>query len=166
MTVAVIGLGSSMGERVRNLRLATRLLAAHREVRLLAGSRIWRSPPMGGVARGAFANAAVSIETSLSPQALLSWCKSVEVRVGRRPARRWGDRVVDLDILLYGEEIVREPALEVPHPGLLIRNFALLPAQEAAPGLRHPVTGALLRDSEVTKQGMWPVGVLGLARRG
>ena len=169
MTLAVIGLGSSLGDRSRNLRLAARLLCAAPEVRWVAGSRLWLTPPMGGVARGPFLNAALSVETSLPPHALLSWCKAVESRVGRRPARRWADRAIDLDVLLYGAVVVRSETLTIPHAGLLERDFALRPAQEVAPSLLHPVVGRALSLLPVPVGGMRAVGVLApatLARRG
>lgn len=119
---------------------------------------------MGGVARGCFANAAIAVETTLAPQALLEWCKTVEGRVGRRPSVRWADRVVDLDILMYGEQAIQQAGLEIPHPGLLVRDFALRPAQEVAPELVHPGTGRRLGATTVARRGMWAVGVLGLAR--
>jgi transaldolase len=154
-----VGLGSSLGDRQGILSLAVQALSALPEVEVLAVSRIWRSVPLGA-ARQVFFNAAVHLRTGLSARALLAACKGIERRLGRRPGQRWSDRPLDLDILLFGDERIRQPDLIVPHPRLHERPFALLPAVEVAPQARHPILRRPLRELLVQPHGLCPVGVL------
>lgn len=163
MTTAVIGLGSSLGDRRRHLQLATRLLHSSPNISPLRGSRLWVTQPVGGVAKGWFLNAAICVETTFSVQQLLGYCKWVEVRTGRQAAVRWADRVVDLDILMFGEDHIVEAGLVVPHPRMLERNFALGPAQEVAGEMRHPIEGVSLQQLPCMRRGMWPIGVLSVS---
>ncbi len=159
--LALLGLGSSLGQRERALELAVRLLARAPGVELLRLSRAWSSRPMGE-ARGGFLNAALLIRSSHSPRGLLGLCKAIEARVGRRVSPRWTDRLIDLDIL-WMEGIRRSgPGLTLPHPGLAQRDFALLPALEIAPELRLPGTERCLADLPPprVRTGCAPVGVL------
>ena len=137
MTPVLLGLGSSLGDRRRNLRLAVAAIAAIPSFEMIRVSRPVVSRAVGA-ARGAFLNAVVHGATSLSPLALLDHCKRLETRLGRRPARRWADRCIDLDILLYGDEVIRLPRLVVPHVAFAERPFALVPAIEVAPDWKHP----------------------------
>jgi 2-amino-4-hydroxy-6-hydroxymethyldihydropteridine diphosphokinase len=91
-----------------------------------------------GPAPGPFLNAAVLARVDLTPEDLLAACKRVEQRLGRRPSRRWGDRAIDVDILLLEDRVVEEVHLSVPHRGLMERAFAWCPAKEVAPALLHP----------------------------
>lgn len=106
-----------------------------------ATSRIYFSGPAGGVARCVFHNAAVRVRTVLPPDTLLAALKRLEVRLGRRPGRRLGDRRLDLDLLLYGPRIVIGRDLVVPHPRLPERPFALAPLLDAWPDASDPWTG-------------------------
>ena len=137
MTTAVLGLGTSLGDRVRWLRMAVAALHAAEGIEIV---QVSRSVVSGGVgpARGPFLNAAVCITTWLAPMVLLDCCKRIEARLGRRPSRRWGDRAIDIDILLMGATVVRQPRLVIPHVALLDRPFALIPAMEVAPDLWVP----------------------------
>jgi len=135
---ALIGLGSSLGDRPRALELAVRMLEADAHTRVVATSRTWLNPPMG-VARGAFLNGAVRVETEHSPRGLLALCKDIEKRVGRRVSERWFDRVVDLDLLLMGRVIRRGAALRLPHPHMLQRPFVMTPCLEVASDFFHPL---------------------------
>lgn len=110
---------------------------------MLRVSRLYRTTPLGP-ARGWFLNGAVRVRTGRSARGLLALCKEIEARLGRRPTARWSDRVVDLDILIYGDRVRGGPTLTLPHPGLAERAFALVPAAEVAPELRHPVLGRRL----------------------
>ena len=143
--VAVLGLGSSLGDREAALRFAVRALDADPRTTVLATSRVYRTRPVGA-ARGHFLNGAVRVETLHGAQQLLALCKGVEVRAGRRPAVRWGERVLDVDILLFAGLQQDDAVLTLPHPGLLQRRFALLPAQEVAPMLRVPGDGRTLAE--------------------
>jgi len=159
-TLAVVGLGSSLGDRARTLALAVRAMDAMEGVDVVATSRVYRSRPMGP-ARGHFLNAAVAVQTSRSARDLLGALKSLERRLGRRPSARWSDRAIDIDILLFGRLIRRGRELRLPHPGLLDRGFAFVPAVEVAPAAVHPVLGLPLASLPVPLEpGLRPVGVL------
>jgi transaldolase len=158
--LAIIGLGSSLGDRERALRLAVQAIDALRGVQLVATSRIYRSLPMGP-ARGYFLNAAVAVRTRLPPRALLGALRRIEVRLGRRPSARWSDRALDLDLLLHGRRVRRGRGLNLPHPGLAVRAFALRPAVEVAPEAWHPVLGRTLAALPCpVEPGLRAVGVL------
>lgn len=136
-TRALLGLGSSLEDRAARMSLALSCLAADPGLRLLRHSRLYRSRPMGP-ARGGFLNAVALVETRHSPRGLLAICKRIEQRLGRRPGPRWVDRAIDLD-LLWMEGIRRGGrGLVLPHPGLLARDFVLLPALEVGTGLPLP----------------------------
>jgi len=119
-------------------------LSATPEIRVERVSRAVVSRGIGR-AKGPFLNAAVRAHTSLEGLALLDRCKSIEVRLGRQPTLRWGDRAIDIDILLLGDQTIQLPRLMVPHVAFLERPFALEPAREVAPDWRHPVEGKRLR---------------------
>ncbi|RME20930.1 MAG: fructose-6-phosphate aldolase [Deltaproteobacteria bacterium] len=138
---ALVALGCSSGPRLQVLELAARMLDAAPGVRVSAGSRVHRSAPMGSVARGVFYNAVLRVETTRSPRGLLSVCQDIERRLGRRRGPRWGDRRVDLDLLVHGDRVRRGRDLTLPHPGLATRDFVLVPAIEVAPDLVHPGLG-------------------------
>jgi transaldolase len=132
-----------MGQRVRTLELAVRLLDADPQTEVVATSTTWRNKPIGA-AQGWFLNGAVRVRTQHAARGLLSLCKDVEARVGRRSSRHWGDRAVDLDLLLYGNKIASGVGLRVPHPRMLERPFVMVPAAQVAPGWIHPVNGTRL----------------------
>ena len=137
-TLAYLGLGTNLEDRLRNLESALGLLAAGPRLRLSRCSRIYQTAPWGVADQPPFLNCAVEIATSLDPDALLRLCKRVEEDLGRLPGPRWGPRLIDLDILLYGTEVVDLPHLEIPHPRLHIRAFALVPLAELTPDSLHP----------------------------
>jgi pantoate--beta-alanine ligase len=140
MTRVLIGLGSNVEPREEHVRTALDLIQERGAVRLERLSTLRETEPVGGPPQGRYLNGAAVIETELAPRDLLALLKSVESRVGRRQGGvRWGPREVDLDILLYGEEVVQEPGLVVPHPRFTGRRFVLEPACEVAPGMVHPV---------------------------
>ena len=139
---AYLGLGSNLGNRRDNLRAALDALAADGRVAVAAVSDFYETEPWGYREQPAFLNCAVAVDTILSPAQLLALCQSIERRRGRQGGgRRYGPRVIDLDILLYGNEIVaREtPDLQIPHPRLPLRAFALLPLAEIAGEVLHPI---------------------------
>ena len=140
----VVGLGSSLGDRLATIRLAVARLSRTPGVTVLRRSRAWTNPPVGGVARRPFVNAAVLVSWEGEAAALLAHAKAIENALGRRPGHaRWADRAIDLD-LLAADAIVDDPTLRVPHPRLLERPFALVPAAEVAPDWM--VDGRSIRD--------------------
>ncbi|MFN7182702.1 MAG: 2-amino-4-hydroxy-6-hydroxymethyldihydropteridine diphosphokinase [Thermomonas haemolytica] len=155
---ACIGIGANLGDPVAAVRGALDALDAIPGCRLVAASRLYRTPAWGRLDQPDFVNAAAVLETALAPRALLEALLAVERRAGRerggeQAARRWGPRVLDLDLLLYGEQVVDEPGLRVPHPHLYERAFALVPLAEIAadaPFPGHGRVGEALRGVDVT----------------
>ncbi len=142
MTTVLLGVGSNLGRREENIRSALDLLQEGGEVRVVRLSTLRETVPVGGPPQGEFLNGAALVETGLEPRELLRLLKSVEERAGRRPGGvRWGPREIDLDILLFGESVIQEPGLIVPHARLTARRFVLEPAAEVAPDMVHPVLG-------------------------
>jgi 2-amino-4-hydroxy-6-hydroxymethyldihydropteridine diphosphokinase len=135
--VAYIGLGTNLGDREENIRTALALLE---EVGTVRASSIRETDPVGVTDQPRFLNAVAELETELPPRELLDRLLSIERRLGRDRAAemRWGPRTIDLDLLLYGHEIVDEPGLTVPHPLLAERAFVLEPLYELDPELTLP----------------------------
>ncbi|WP_298307763.1 2-amino-4-hydroxy-6-hydroxymethyldihydropteridine diphosphokinase [uncultured Erythrobacter sp.] len=124
------------------VRVAMEELAALGKV--TARSRVIATDPLGP-ARRCFANAALVLESEYDPPSLLKGLKQIERTFGRRQGRRWGDRVLDLDIVLWSGGVFAEPLLTIPHPEFRSRDFVLKPANEIAPAWRDPVTGLSVR---------------------
>lgn len=137
-TSAFLGLGSNLGDRIEHLQQAVDLLDADTRTRVDAVSSVYETDPVGGPEQDPFLNIAVRVATRRSPTALLALCQSVESELGRVRTVRWGPRTVDVDILLYGERTVARRDLQIPHPRLHERAFALVPLIEVAPGQRLP----------------------------
>jgi 2-amino-4-hydroxy-6-hydroxymethyldihydropteridine diphosphokinase len=138
MTLAYVGLGSNLGDSERLIREAAELIGARRL------SSIVETEPWGYLDQPDFLNAVAELETALSPRQLLDHLLDVERRLGReRVGHRWGPRTIDLDLLLYGDEIVDEPGLVLPHPRLLEREFALGPLAELVPAQKIPGSGTV-----------------------
>jgi 2-amino-4-hydroxy-6-hydroxymethyldihydropteridine diphosphokinase len=139
---AYIGLGSNLGDRAGFLRRAVELLRADPEIEVVAVSSVRETDPVDLVDQPRFLNAAVEVETGLTPRALLERLLAVEQELGRRrTGPRYGPRTIDLDLLLYADEVVDEPGLTVPHPRLAERRFALEPLHELAPDVVVPGRG-------------------------
>lgn len=144
MITAYLGIGSNLDNPLAQVRLALKSLAAVPDTRLLGQSSLYRSAPLGPLDQPHYINAVASIETALDPLALLDALQAIELAQGRvRTGERWGPRTLDLDILMYGDEIISTERLTVPHPGLQQRNFVLYPLQELAPQLVLPGLGGL-----------------------
>jgi len=144
MPRAYVGLGSNMGDRERLLWGAVHMLAFNAEVDVVAVSSIRETDPVGIVDQPPFLNGVVAIDTELGPRALLDLLLSIELELGRtRAGPRFGPRTIDLDLLLYGDDVVDEPGLTVPHPRLHERRFALEPLAELDPELVVPEKGAV-----------------------
>jgi GTP cyclohydrolase-4 len=142
MTGAVavhLGLGSNLGDRRANLAEALHGLRDH--VRIERVSPVYETEPLHVTDQPRFLNIAVSGVTTLEPAALLAVIKRIEARMGRRAGERYGPRPIDIDILFFGDRVVRTGTLEVPHPRIPERGFVLVPLHDIAPDLRHPVDG-------------------------
>ena len=142
--IAFVGLGSNLGERETLIRLALDDLGRLPQTQLERVSSLYDTEPVGEVEQPNFLNAVAQIDTELPPRQLLWNLQLIERRLGRTPGRRWGPRTMDLDLLLYGGEVVDEPELQVPHPELSRRAFVLVPLIELDPHRVHPVSGEKL----------------------
>jgi 2-amino-4-hydroxy-6-hydroxymethyldihydropteridine diphosphokinase len=142
---ACVGLGANLGRPEAALRAAIAALGTLPDSRLLAVSRFYCTPAWGRLDQPDFVNAAALLQTRLSPQALLQALLRIEHEAGRQrvPAERWGPRVLDLDLLLYGGQAIDQPGLRVPHPHLHERAFALVPLAEIAPAEPFPGHGTV-----------------------
>jgi len=143
VTRAYVGLGANLGPREVTLLRAVDLLAAVDGVEVVAVSQLRETDPVGIVDQPPFLNGAVAIDTSLAPRALLDVLLETERALGRVRAERWGPRTIDLDLLVYGDQIVDEPGLRVPHPRLAERRFALEPRADLDPALEIPGLGSV-----------------------
>jgi len=123
MSKAYIALGSNLGDRAAHLALARERLAALPGNRIVAASSIEETAPLGGMTQPAYLNQMLLLETDLSPRALLEVCRAIELAAGRVRRTRWEPRTLDIDIVQYGDTVVNEPDLQVPHPGLRDREF-------------------------------------------
>lgn len=140
-----LGLGSNLGNREANLRMALRLLEPL--CRVDEVSSLYETAPVGVEDQPPFYNAACRVTTGLEPGALLRFLQRVEFEVGRRPGGpRWGPRPIDLDLLLYDDVVMERGELILPHPRLPERPFVLVPLAEIAPEARHPVAGKTVRE--------------------
>ena len=141
---AYIGLGANLGDREAALRAALEALAATPGIEVDAVSAFRETEPVGFTDQPRFVNAAARLVTELPPRALLERLLAVERALGRtRDGPRWGPRTIDLDLLLYGDVVLEEPGLSVPHPRLAERRFVLEPLAELDPGLVVPRRGPL-----------------------
>jgi 2-amino-4-hydroxy-6-hydroxymethyldihydropteridine diphosphokinase len=139
MKSVYLSLGSNLGDRIANLREAFQMLS-RAKVQIRRVSSFYRTEPVDFGPQAWFANCVAEAGTDLMPLQLLHACQSVERALGRRSGIRKGPRSIDIDILLYQSSMVRCAALEIPHPRMASRRFVLIPLQEIAPHLRHPVS--------------------------
>jgi 2-amino-4-hydroxy-6-hydroxymethyldihydropteridine diphosphokinase len=135
MTTAGLGLGGNLGDPAAAIDRALGLLAADGAATVVARSRLYRTAPWGDPDQPPFLNACALVETALGPRALLDRCLAVERALGRArdKARRWGPRLIDIDVLFHGDAAIDEPGLALPHPRLFERAFVLVPLAEIAP---------------------------------
>ena len=141
---AYVGIGSNLDDPERQVRRAIEALASMPETRLVRASRLFRTAPWGRTDQPGFVNAAAEIATTLAPRALLDALLAIERAQGRhRDGTRWGPRTLDLDVLLYGDRVIDEPGLAVPHPHLAERAFVLLPLADLDPALHVPGRGRI-----------------------
>lgn len=137
MSFAYIALGSNLGDKEKNLRRAL-LLLTQQGVEVVRVSSFLSTEPYGVTDQPQFLNAVACVRTSLEPLALLNVLLATELAMGRVRLRHWGERNIDLDLLLYEDVVLDTPRLRLPHPDMQNRDFVLLPLAEIAPELKHP----------------------------
>ena len=141
---AYVGMGSNLDDPRRQLDHALKALASLSGCVLCGVSGFWRSAPMGPADQPDYVNAVAGLVSTVGPEALLDGLLGIEQARGRRrDGPRWGPRVLDLDLLAYGSETRDSPALTLPHPGVGVRPFVIVPLAELAPGLRLPGLGRI-----------------------
>lgn len=137
MAIAYIALGANLGDKEKNLRRAL-LLLTQQGVEVVRVSSFISTEPYGVTDQPQFLNAVACVRTSLAPLALLDVLLATELAMGRVRLRHWGERNIDLDLLLYEDVVLDMPRLRLPHPDMQNRDFVLLPLAEIAPELKHP----------------------------
>jgi 2-amino-4-hydroxy-6-hydroxymethyldihydropteridine diphosphokinase len=138
-------LGSNLGDRLENIN------HAHQQIsrvagRVITGSSIYKTAAWGKTDQPDFLNQVVLIETSLSPFDALAQLQQIERSSGRTPSEKWDARILDIDILFWGNQVINEPGLKVPHPGIPERKFTLIPLHEINPHLIHPLNGKTIAE--------------------
>jgi 2-amino-4-hydroxy-6-hydroxymethyldihydropteridine diphosphokinase len=129
----IIALGSNLGDKVVNIGQAIDLLVEPGDIRLVARSRNFATEPWGKTDQDWFVNACIAVATELTPRALLERCQAIEKRMGRTATEKWGPRIIDLDLLIYRNDVMHEPDLVLPHPHIAERAFVLAPLMDIAP---------------------------------
>ncbi len=135
----LLALGSNLGNREGYIRCALQGLSAKKGVYLVSVSDMFETEPIGPP-QPDYINAAALIETTLTPNELLLFCKELELQAGRQPSERWGARTLDIDIVLFGCLTIETPQLTIPHPEFRRREFVLKPCSQIAPGMIDPIT--------------------------
>ena len=150
-----LSLGSNLGDRESNLEKALSSLSPH--VNVVNQSSIYETEPWGFLDQPNFLNQVLEGETNLSPLELIDYVKGIEKEIGRKPGRRFGPRLVDIDILFYGDQIISKDGLSIPHKRMTERAFVLIPLNEIAPDLLIPGSSQTIKD---LVSGLDPAGVV------
>ncbi|MCD4715543.1 MAG: 2-amino-4-hydroxy-6-hydroxymethyldihydropteridine diphosphokinase [Desulfobacterales bacterium] len=162
MTTAYIGIGSNLGDKLNNCRKSIEMTGRIPDTSVTAQSVFYRTEPVGVEGQDWYVNGVISLSTGLSAQDLLKNLLDIEQIMGRERKKKWDSRTIDLDILLYGQEVIEEEDLTVPHPLMHLRRFVLEPMVQLAPDLIHPVLGksmaGLLEDFREQGQDVIPLG--------
>jgi len=139
-----LGLGSNLGDRQENLDRALDLLS--QRLGALQISSVYDTEPIGNINQPRFLNMVCQAYTGLAPMELLTLVKGIELKIGRAPGKPNAPRPIDVDILFYGDQVIEAPELVIPHPKLTERAFVLVPLDEIAPDLVHPVNGKTVKE--------------------
>jgi len=151
---AFLGLGGNLGDPTASMAAALRILDEHPDIRVVAVSAVYRTPPWGKTDQPDFLNAVAEVETTLSPHALLDQCLQAERQLKRERKERWGPRIVDLDVLWFADRKIHQAGLEIPHPRMLERAFVLVPLAQIAPDLALDGVSAKRRAEAADRQGI------------
>ena len=154
---AFIALGSNIGDKTVNINHAITLLTEHDDIRLLARSSDYRTPPWGKTDQDWFVNACIGVATSLNPHELLRRCLETEEEMGRKRAEKWGPRLIDLDVLLHGDAVLSDAELILPHPHITARAFVLAPLADIAPNILIDGKSVLQWLAQIDKAGVEPI---------
>ncbi len=140
MAVAYLCLGSNVGDKISYLQQAVKMLTSNGMVTVVRSSAFYETEPWGNKDLDWFVNVVIEIKTKLSPRELLDLCKNTEIQMGRKKtsSKEYENRIIDIDILLYGDLTVNEPDLKIPHEHLHERAFAIVPLLELIPDYEHP----------------------------
>jgi 2-amino-4-hydroxy-6-hydroxymethyldihydropteridine diphosphokinase len=144
MNTVYLLLGSNLGDKAKNLDLAIEQIKHHGQV--ILKSSLYSSKAWGKTNQPDFINQAIEVQTTQSPEELLKELLSIETLLGRQRIEKWGERLIDIDILFYGDRTVSDPHLHIPHPEIQNRRFALMPMVELAPGFRHPILKKTMKE--------------------
>ncbi|MBW2023021.1 MAG: 2-amino-4-hydroxy-6-hydroxymethyldihydropteridine diphosphokinase [Deltaproteobacteria bacterium] len=144
---AYIGIGSNLGEKQANCQRAIEMLGHLADTELKAVSRFYKTEPVGVEdEQDWYLNAVALLITALAPRELMARLLDIEKRLGRERKKRWDSRTIDLDILFFGDHVINEKGLQIPHPRLHLRRFVLVPLNEMAPDFVHPVLKERIKD--------------------
>jgi 2-amino-4-hydroxy-6-hydroxymethyldihydropteridine diphosphokinase len=138
LSIACIGLGSNLNDRNKNLNEAINMIEEGSDIKILRRSRVYQTEPVGPKDQPDFLNMALEIETALSSLELLDFLQGVERKMGRQRRKKWGPRNIDLDLLLYDDQVKNSAKLTLPHPRMHLRRFVLMPLAEIARDKVHP----------------------------
>jgi 2-amino-4-hydroxy-6-hydroxymethyldihydropteridine diphosphokinase len=144
MSLLYLSLGSNLNDRYTNLRRAIAKLQRHMSITAI--SPVYATEAWGDTNQPSFLNVCLAASTKMTPRELLHLAKCIEEEMGRQPTRRWGPRLIDIDILFYDKLILRDEALIIPHPHIAERAFVLAPLADIIPDFRHPQTGATVQE--------------------
>jgi 2-amino-4-hydroxy-6-hydroxymethyldihydropteridine diphosphokinase len=137
--IAYIGLGSNLGDKIAYCEKAIAEILVLDNHKLLAKSSFYKTEPVGYRSQDWFVNGVIKLESDWEPQGLFRALKEIESKLGRQETFQWGPREIDLDLLFYEDRIIQTDQLQIPHPRLQERQFVLIPLNEIAPDLIHPV---------------------------
>lgn len=157
-----LGLGSNVGNRYQNIRSAIEMLENHKKINLIKESNIYQTTPYGYIEQPDFLNNVIHISTSLSPFEMLDYIHEIENILGRKREIHWGPRTIDIDIILFGDTIIKEEALHIPHPYIKERLFVLKPLSELYDGV---IPGESLSVNEMIKRVDRAKGVVSIWRK-
>jgi 2-amino-4-hydroxy-6-hydroxymethyldihydropteridine diphosphokinase len=143
---AYVGIGSNLGDKLANCLKAIEMVDNIQDCRVTAQSDFFRTDPVGVEGHDWYVNGAISLETDLSAHELLNNLLAIEANLGRKRNKKWEPRTIDLDILLFGQDVTDEKDLTIPHPLMHLRKFVLMPMVQLVPNLIHPVLGDTMEE--------------------
>ena len=136
---AYIGIGSNLGIPEENCTKAIEKISSTKDIKIISKSSFYQTAPIGNIEQDWFINSAIKIDTQLTPRELLSALLSIESEMGRIRKEKWGPRLIDLDLLFYDNLILNQEGITLPHPEIQKRKFVLVPLNEIAENLTHPI---------------------------